>query len=182
VARGPCATYFGDGDDATWHITSVMPACTWRSPRRIATPRRDHGADADIPDNVSGNLPAQPRRIDARDVTSRERDYMYKMSCGRPSRQAESRHPPTPRAADGKRPRAHQADEQPAAVHARRAPSSTSATRSGWGQLLPGRPQWRPHSDAVESRSQCRVLARADPQQLYLPRSWTRSTAKSRKR
>jgi len=37
--------------------------------------------------------------------------------------------------------------------------SSTTATKSGWGQFLPGRPQWRPHADAVEPRSECRILA-----------------------
>ena len=47
--------------------------------------RRDHAADAGHPGELPvGDLPAQPRRADARDGDRRERDYMYRMYAADP--------------------------------------------------------------------------------------------------
>src|SRR5258705_431352 len=64
------------------------------------------------------------------------------------------------RAADGKRPGAHQVDKQPPALDARLA-DPLLRRRAGQGrQHLSRRPQRRAHADAVEPRPQRRLLAR----------------------
>ena len=68
----------------------------------------------------------------------------------------------------GERPRAHRADEQPAAVDARHADHLLRRRDRHGRQHLPRRPQRRAHADAVEPRPQRRLLARR-PAALYLP-------------
>ena len=68
--------------------------------------RRDHAADAGHPGQLPvGDLPAQPRRADARDG-DRPRARLHVPDVRRrPAHAHQPRHPPAPRAADGERPR-----------------------------------------------------------------------------
>ena len=95
---------------------------------------RDHGADAGHPGELPvGDLPAQPRRADARDgdraasATTCTRTYAAdpraRINLGIRRRLA-------PLLENDMRP--HQADEQPAAVACAARRSSTTATRSAW--------------------------------------------------
>ena len=93
-------------------------------------------------------------------VTSKERDYMYTHVRRRPARAHQPGHPPPPGAADGKRHRPHQADEQHAAVDARLADHLLRRRDRHGRQRVRRRPQRRAHADAVEPRPQRRLLAR----------------------
>ena len=66
--------------------------------------RRDHAADARDPGQLPvGDLPAQPRRADARDGDEQGARLHVPHVRGRPARAHQPRHPPPPRAADGER-------------------------------------------------------------------------------
>ena len=81
----------------------------------------------------------------------------YRRRCQGPHQPG---HSPPAGAADGKRSPQDRTDERAAAVAARHAdPLLRRRDRHG-RQLLPGRPQRRPHADAVERRPQRRLLAR----------------------
>jgi maltose alpha-D-glucosyltransferase/alpha-amylase len=100
-------------------------------------------------------------------VTSKERDYMYSMyAADRGAHQPG--HPAPAGAAAGKRPRTHQADEQPAAVDARFAGALLRRRDRHGRQHLPRRPRRRAHADAMDL-DRNGGFSRADPQRLYLP-------------
>ena len=122
---------------------------------------RDHAADAGHSRQLPvGDLPAQPRRADAGDGDQQGARLHVPHVRGRPARAHQPRHPPPARAADGERPRADQADEQPAAVDAGLADHLLRRRDRHGRQHLPRRPQRRAHADAVEPGPQRRVLAR----------------------
>jgi hypothetical protein len=107
-----------------------------------------------------GDLPAQPRRADARDGDQQGARLHVQHVRGRPARAHQPGHPPPPGAAAGERPRAHQADEQPAAVDAGHAGAVLRRRDRHGRQHLPRRPRRRAHADAVDQRPQRRLLAR----------------------
>ena len=102
-------------------------------------------------------------------VTDEERDYLWTHLRRRPARAHQSRHPPPPGAAAGERPAQDRADELAAALDARHAGRSTTATRSAWATTsisatataCARRCSGRPTATAASRR--------ADPQRLYLP-------------
>ena len=116
--------YFGDGDEChmAYHFP-LMPRMYMAIAQEDRHPdRRDHGADARHPGQLPvGDLPAQPRRAHSRNGHEPRTRLHVQDVRRRSARPSESRHPPPARAADGERSGAHQADEQPAAVHAGRA-------------------------------------------------------------
>ena len=83
-------------------------------------------------------------------VTSKERDYMYRMYAADSARAHQPRHPAPPRAPDGERPRSHQAHEQPVAVDAGLADHLLRRRDRHGRQHLSRRSQRRAHADAVE--------------------------------
>ena len=121
---------------------------------------RDHAADAGHPGQLPvGDLPAQPRRADARDGDEQgTRLHVQHLRC-RPARPHQPGHPQAARAADGQRHGQDQADEQPAPVLARLAHRLLRRRDRHGRQLLRRRPQRRAHADAVEPRPQRRLLA-----------------------
>ena len=155
--------YFGDGDEC--HMAYHFPLMP-RMYMAIAQEDRHPIVEImqqtpDIPDALPvGDLPAQPRRAHARDGDQQGARLHVPHVRGRPARAHQPRHPPAPRAADGERPRPHQADEQPAAVDAGLADHLLRRRDRHGRQHLPRRPQRRAHADAVEPGPQRRLLAR----------------------
>ena len=113
--------YFGDGDEC--HMAYHFPLMP-RMYMAIAQEDRHPIVEImeqtpDIPDNCQWAIFLRNHdELTLEMVTSRERDYMYQAYAADTARAAQSRHPPAPRAAAGERSRAHQAHEQPAALHA----------------------------------------------------------------
>ena len=155
--------YFGDGDEChmAYHFP-LMPRIYMAIAQEDRHPdRRDHAADAgDSRELPVGDLPAQPRRADAGDGDQQGARLHVPDVRRRPARAHQPRHPPPAGAADGERPRAHQADEQPAAVDAGLADHLLRRRNRHGRQHLPRRPQRRAHADAVEPGPQRRLLAR----------------------
>ena len=143
--------------------------------------RRHHGADARHPGQLPvGDLPAQPRRADARDG-DRARARLHVSNVRQRAADAhQSRHPPQACAADGQQPAQDRAGEQPADVADRIA-----------GDLLRRRDRHgRQHlSSAIATAcarrcSGARTATRASRaptrSSCICRRSWTRSTAMRR--
>ena len=122
---------------------------------------RDPAADARDPAELPvGDLPAQPRRADARDGDEQGARLPLPHVRVRHARAHQPRHPPPPGAAAGERPRAHRADEQPAAVDAGHAGAVLRRRDRHGRQHLPRRPRRRAHADAVDERPQRRLQPR----------------------
>ena len=175
--------YFGDGDEC--HMGVPLPADAAHvhgaGPGGPPSDHRHHPPDAGHPGQLPvGDLPAQPRRADARDGDRRgARLPVADLRQGLP-RPHQSRHPPPPGAADGQRPAQDRADERAAAVDARHAGHLlrrrdrhgrqllSSATATACARRCSGRATATAASPApTRSSSTCR-------------RSWTRSTASRR--
>jgi maltose alpha-D-glucosyltransferase/alpha-amylase len=110
--------YFGQGDEC--HMAFHFPLM----PRMyMAVPgHRHHPPDAGNPGQLPvGDLPAQPRRADARDGDRQGAGLPVERLRRRPPRPDQPRHPPPPGAAAGARSTPHRADELPALHHARHA-------------------------------------------------------------
>ena len=123
--------------------------------------RRDHAADPGYSRHLPvGDLPAQPRRADARDGHEQGARLHVPHVRVRSAGTDQPRHPAATRPAHGKRSRAHRAHEQPAALDAGLADHLLRRRDRHGRQHLRRRPQWRAHADAMESGPQRRLLAR----------------------
>ena len=155
--------YFGDGDEChmAFHFP-LMPRMYMAIAQEDRHPLVEIMAQTpDIPDICQWAIFLRNHdELTLEMVTSRERDYMYRMYAAGPAGAHQPRHPPAPRAAHGERPRPHQADEQPAALHAGLADRLLRRRDRHGRQHLPRRPQRRAHADAVEPGPQRRLLAR----------------------
>ena len=137
-------------------------ACSWRSGMEDRFPIVDILEQTPaIPETAPvGDVPAQPRRADARDGDRRRARLHVPRLRARPAGADQPRHPPPARAAAGQQPAPDRADERAALLAARHAgPLLRRRDRHG-RQHLPRRPQRRAHADAVERRPQRRLLAR----------------------
>ena len=138
-------------------------------------------ADARHPAELPvGDLPAQPRRADARDGDRRRARLHVPRVRRRPAGAHQPRHPPPPRAADGERPAPDRAAEQPAAVDAGHADHLLRRRDRHGRQHLPRRPQRRAHADAVEPATATPASRAPTRSGCTCRRSWTRSTATRR--
>ena len=137
-------------------------ACSWRRGWRTAS--RSSTSSTQTPalpgGRAVGDVPAQPRRADARDGHRRGAGLHVPRLRRRPAGAHQPRHPPPPRAAAGQRPPPDRADERPAVLAARHARRLLRRRDRHGRQLLPRRPQRRAHADAVVGRPQRRLLAR----------------------
>ncbi len=155
--------YFGDGDEC--HMAYHFPLMP-RMYMAIAQEDRHPIVEImeqtpDIPDNCQWAIFLRNHdELTLEMVTSRERDYMYKMYAADPRARLNLGIRRRLAPLHGERSGAHQADEQPAAVHAGRADHLLRRRDRHGRQLLPRRPQRRAHAHAVESGSQRRLLAR----------------------
>jgi maltose alpha-D-glucosyltransferase/alpha-amylase len=115
--------YFGDGDEChmAYHFP-LMPRMYMAIAQEDRYPIVEIMQQTpDIPDNCQWAIFLRNHdELTLEMVTSRERDYMYKAYAADRARASTSASAAAC-AADGERPRPHQADEQPAAVHAGRA-------------------------------------------------------------
>ncbi len=155
--------YFGDGDEC--HMAFHFPVM----PRMFMAVRREEAAPIyeilertpDIPDDVPvGAVPAQPRRADARDGHRRRaRLHVLRVREGSAD-EAQPRDPPPAGPAARQRPRRDGAAARRAVLAAGQpGPLLRRRDRDG-RQRLPRRPRRRAHADAVDRRSQRRLLAR----------------------
>ena len=175
--------YFGDGDEChmAFHFP-LMPRMYMAIAQEDRFPITDIMRQTpEIPEQLPvGDLPAQPRRADARDGDRRRARLSVEHLRRRPARPAQPRHPPPARAAAGARPAPHRADERPAAVDARHA-GDLLRRRDRHGRQHPSRrPRRRAHADAMVARPQRRVSRAPIPATWCCRRSWTRSTATRR--
>ena len=181
--RRTCSAYFGDGDEChmAYHFP-LMPRIYMAIAQEDRFPITDILRQTpDIPAELPvGDVPAQPRRADARNGDRRRARLSVVDLCGRSARPHQSRHPPPPRAADGQRPAQDRADELPAAVDAGHADHLLRRRDRHGRQHLSRRPQRRAHADAVDARPQRRLLALRSGASSTCRRSWTRSTATRR--
>ncbi len=122
---------------------------------------RHHAPDAGDPaERAMGDLPAQPRRADARDGDGRGARLPVEHLRVRQAGAHQPRHPPAAGAAAAARPAPHRADERPAPVHARHARDLLRRRDRHGRQHPPRRPRRRAHADAVDGGPQRRLLAR----------------------
>ena len=132
--------YFGDpatgGDEChmSFHFP-VMPRLfmALRMEDRYPDHRHPPADAADPRDGAVGDLPAQSRRADAGDGDRRGARLHVPRLRGGQGPADQPRHPPPPGAAAGQRPAADRADERACSSRSPARPSSTTATRSGWG-------------------------------------------------
>src|SRR5581483_355345 len=122
---------------------------------------RHHGADSrDSGELPVGPLPAQSRRVDARDGERGGARLHVDGVRDRPAHEAQPRHPPPPRAAPRQRARRDRADDGDPVLAARQPrPLLRRRDRDG-RQHLPRRPRRRPHADAVDRRPERRLQPR----------------------
>ena len=164
--------YFGDGDEChmAYHFP-LMPRIYMSIAQEDRYPITEIMQQTpDIPDSCQWAIFLRNHdELTLEMVTSKERDYMYNdLRRGRAGAH-QPRDPPPPRAAHGERPRPHQADGQPALVHARLAhPLLRRRDRHG-RQRVHRRSQRRTHAHAMESRPQRRLLARRPAAALPAP-------------
>ncbi len=155
--------YFGDGDEChmCFHFP-VMPRMFMAVRMEDRFPLYDILEQTPaIPDNAQWALFLRNHdELTLEMVTDEERDYMYRVYAARPADAHQPRHPPPPRAAAGQQPAADRAAQRPALLAARHAGHLLRRRDRHGRQHLPGRPQRRAHADAVERRSQRRLLAR----------------------
>ena len=110
-----------------------------------------------------GHVPAEPRRVDARDGDGRGARLHVPRLRGRSAGADQSRDPPATGSAARQRPAPDRADER-AAVFAPGHPGHLLRRRDrDGGQHLPGRSQRRADADAVEPGPQRRLLGRQSP-------------------
>ena len=128
---------------------------------RPLSDRRHPGADAGHSRELPvGAVPAQPRRTDAGDGHRRgARLHVSRLRPG-PAGADQPRHPPPAGAAAGQQPPQDRADEWPAVLAAGHAGHLLRRRNRHGRQHLSRRSQRRAHADAVERRSQRRLLAR----------------------
>ena len=120
-------------------------------------PASDAGHSVQLP---VGDVPAQPRRADARNG-DRQRTRLPVVDLRRRSARAhQSRHPPASCAADGQRPAQDRTDELAADVVSRHADHLLRRRDRHGRQHLSRRPQRRAHADAVVAGPQWRLLPR----------------------
>ena len=155
--------YFGDGDEChmAFHFP-LMPRMFMAVRQEDRHPiveilRQTPGDPRELP---VGDVPAQPRRADARDGDRRGARLHVPGVCRRSADADQRRHPPPPGAADGEQPPPHRAAAQPAVLDARHADHLLRRRDRHGRQHLPRRSQRRAHADAVDRRSQRRLLAR----------------------
>ncbi len=175
--------YFGDGDECqmAFHFP-VMPRMFMAIRQEDRFPIIDIlTRDAVDPRELAvGDLPAQPRRADARDGDGRgTRLHVQGLRRG-PAGAHQPRHPPSPRAAARQRPAADRADERPAAVAAGHAGHLLRRRDRHGRQHLPRRPRRRAHADAVEPGQERRLLVRQPAEALPAGRSSIPSTTLER--
>ncbi len=128
-------------------------------PGKPPSDRRDPPPDAGYSRELPvGDVPPQPRRADARDGDRRGTGLHVPGLRRRSADADQRRHPPSPRAADGEQPAAHRAAERAADVDAGDADHLLRRRDRDGRQHLSRRPQWRPYADAVDRRSQRRLL------------------------
>ena len=121
-----------------------------------------------------GDLPAQPRRADARDGDGRgTRLHVQGLRRG-PAGAHQPRHPPSARAAARQRPAADRDDERPAAVAAGHAGHLLRRRARHGRQHLPRRPRRRAHADAVEPGPERGLLVRQPAEALPAGRDRSR--------
>ncbi len=155
--------YFGDGDEC--HMAYHFPLMP-RMYMAIAQEDRHPMVEImqqtpEIPDSCQWAIFLRNHdELTLEMVTSKERDYMYRMYAADPRARINLgiRRRLAPLMENDMRP--HQADEQPAAVDAGLADHLLRRRDRHGRQHLPRRPQRRAHADAVEPRPQCRLLAR----------------------
>ena len=164
--------YFGDGDEChmAYHFP-LMPRMYMAIAQEDRHPIVEIMAQTpDIPDNCQWAIFLRNHdELTLEMVTERERDYMYQHVRRRSAHAHQRRHPPPPRAADGERPAADRADEQPAAVDARLADHLlrrrdrhgrqhlSSATATACARRCSGAPTATPASRApIRSACTCR--------------------------
>ena len=172
--------YFGDGDECqmAYHFP-LMPRIYMSIAQEDRYPiteimQQTPGHTGQLP---VGDLFAQSRRADPGDGDQqRARLHVHHVRRGRAGAH-QSRHPAPAGAAHGKRPRSHQAHEQPVVVDAGLADPVLRRRNRDGRQCLHRRPQRSAHADAMESRSKRRLLARRPAAACTFPPSWTRSTA-----
>jgi hypothetical protein len=154
--------YFGDDDEC--HMAFHFPAdAAHVHGDRARGPLPDHrhiAPDAgDSPQQPVGDLPAQPRRVDAGDGDVQRARLPVGDLCGRPPCAAQPWHPAPAVAAARARPKTRRVDELPAVLHAGNA-GDLLRRRDRHGRQHPSRrPRRRAHADAVVARPQRRILA-----------------------
>ena len=155
--------YFGDGDEC--HMAYHFPLMP-RIFMAVALEDRYPVAEImrqtpDIPDNCQWAIFLRNHdELTLEMVTDRERDYMYRMYAQEPRMRVNVGIRRRLAPLLEQRRRSHQADEQPAAVDAGLADHLLRRRDRHGRQHLHRRPQRRAHADAVEHRSQRRLLAR----------------------
>ena len=139
-------------------------------PGRPLPDRRHPAPDAGHPGQLPvGDVPAQPRRTDARDGDRHRARLSVVDLRRRPARPHQSRHPPPPCAADGQRPAQDRTDEFAADVVPRHADRLLRRRDRHGRQHLSRRPQRRAHADAVVART-ATAASRAAIRRASMPR------------
>ena len=175
--------YFGDGDEC--HMAYHFPLM----PRMyMAIAQEDRYPIVEILQQTPDIPPTCQWAIFLRNhdeltlemVTDRERDYMYQMYAAHPRARVNVGIRRRLGAAHGERPREDPAHEQPAVLDAGLADRLLRRRARHGRQHLPGRSQRRAHADAMEPRSQWRLLARRSAEPLPAADHGPRSTASPR--
>ena len=175
--------YFGDGDE--FHMAfnfPLMPRLYLGLRLEDSRPITDIFTQMPpIPARLSvGAVPAQPRRADAGDGDGRGAGLHVLCVRARARHEAQPRDPPSPGAADGRRPPPRRAPELPAA-HPAREPHHLLRRRDRHGrQGVARRPQRRAHAHAVVARPQRGILERRARAVSTCRSSRIRSTATRR--
>ena len=128
---------------------------------RPSPDRRDPAADArDSGELPVGDVPPESRRAHAGNGDGRRTRLHVSRVCRGPADADQCWNPASARAAAGEQPPPHRAAAQPALLHAGYA--RHLLRRRAWHgrQHLPRRSERRPHADAMDRRSQRRILAR----------------------
>ena len=126
-----------------------------------APDHRHHAADPGNPGRLPmGDLPAKPRRADARDGDRPGAGLSLDLLRGRSPGPHQSRHPAPSGAVARERPPQDRAPEFASVFHAGHARHVLRRRDRDGRQHLSRRPRRRPHADAMVARPQRRLLAR----------------------
>ena len=163
--------YFGDGDEChmAFHFPLMPRMFMARAAGRSPSDHRDPAADAgDSRQLPVGDVPAQPRRADARDGHRRGARLHVPGVRGRSADADQRRHPPPPGAAAGEQPPPHRAAQRAAVLAARHAGHLLRRrNRHGRQHLSGDRNGVRTPMQWTGDRNG--GFSRADPARLYAP-------------
>ncbi len=158
---GDVRAYFGDGDEChmAFHFP-LMPRIYMALKQEDRHPIVDIVTQTpDLPDTCQWAIFLRNHdELTLEMVTDEERDYLRRGVRHRSADARQRRHPAPAGAAARKRPAAHRAAQRAAVLAARHADRLLRRRDRDGRQHLPRRPQRRAHADAVDLRSQRRVL------------------------